>query len=40
MLGDISQGNKEKFNSLSLVFGQISSQGKLMGGDLLQLIEK
>lgn len=38
MLGDISQGNKEKFNSLSLVFGQVASQGKLMGGDLLQMI--
>lgn len=38
MLGDISQGNKEKFNGLSLVFGQVASQGKLMGGDLLQMI--
>lgn len=38
MLGDISQGNGEKFKSLSLVFGQVSSQGKLMGGDLLQMI--
>lgn len=38
MLGDISQGNKEKFNALSLVFGQVKSQGKLMGQDLLQMI--
>lgn len=38
MLGDVALGNKEKFNSLSLVFGQISSTGKLMGQDLLQLI--
>lgn len=38
MLGDVSLGNKERFNSLSLVFGQISSTGKLMGQDLLQLI--
>lgn len=37
-LGDISLGNKEKFNSLSLVYGQVASQGKLMGQDLLQMI--
>ena len=38
MLGDISLGNKEKFNSLALVFGQVQSQGRLMGQDLLQMI--
>lgn len=38
MLGDISLGNKEKFSSLSLAFGQVKSQGKLMGQDLLQMI--
>lgn len=38
MLGDISQGNTEKFNSLALVFGQVSSAGKLSGQDLLQMI--
>jgi tape measure domain-containing protein len=38
MLGDVFQGNKEKFDSLALVFGQVSSQGKLMGQDLLQMI--
>lgn len=38
MLGDISQGNKERFNGLALVFGQVKSQGKLMGQDLLQMI--
>lgn len=38
MLGDISLGNKDKFQQLSLVFGQVSSQGKLMGQDLLQYI--
>lgn len=38
MLGDISLGNKEKFNGLALVFGQVQSQGKLMGQDLLQMI--
>lgn len=38
MLGDISLGNREKFNSLALVFGQVKSQGRLMGQDLLQMI--
>lgn len=38
MLGDIAAGNGEKMESLSLVFGQIASTGRLMGGDLLQLI--
>lgn len=38
MLGDISLGNKEKFNGLALVFGQVKSQGKLMGQDLMQMI--
>lgn len=38
MLGDISGGNVNKLNSLSLVFGQVASQGKMMGGDLLQMI--
>lgn len=37
-LGDVSLGNKDKFNSLALVYGQVSSQGKLMGQDLLQMI--
>lgn len=39
MLGDISLGNKDKFNSLALVYGQVRSQGKLMGQDLMQMIE-
>lgn len=38
MLGDISGGNSAKLSSLALVFGQISSTGRLMGQDLLQLI--
>lgn len=38
MLGDISMGNKEKLNGLTTVFGQVASQGKLMGGDLMQMI--
>ena len=38
MLGDVSLGNQDKLNRLSLAFGQIASQGRLMGQDLLQLI--
>lgn len=38
MLGDASSGNEAKFSSMALVFGQITSMGKLMGQDLLQLI--
>lgn len=37
-LGDISGGNKEKLSSLSLVMGQVSASGKLMGQDLMQFI--
>lgn len=38
MLGDISLGNKDKLQSLALVFGQVSSAGKLTGQDLMQFI--
>ncbi len=37
-IGDISMGNAQKFNSLTLAFSQMSSTGKLMGQDLLQMI--
>ena len=37
-LGDISGGNKDRFASLSLVMGQVSSTGYLMGQDLQQFI--
>lgn len=37
-LGDISQGNAERFQSLTLAFAQASSAGKLTGQDLLQMI--
>lgn len=37
-IGDISGGNAEKFNSLVLVFSQMSSLGKLVGQDLVQMI--
>lgn len=38
MLGDISGGNKDKMQSLTLAFAQMSSAGRLMGQDLLQMI--
>lgn len=38
LLGDVSQGNMEKMNSLGYAMGQISSAGKLNGQDLRQLI--
>lgn len=37
-LGNISMGNQEKLNSLALAFSQMSSAGKLMGQDLLQMV--
>lgn len=37
-LGDISQGNADRFQSLTLAFAQVSSAGKLTGQDLLQMI--
>jgi tape measure domain-containing protein len=38
MLGDVSGGDDERFRSLALAFGQMSSAGRLMGQDLLQMI--
>lgn len=37
-LGDISMGDSERFQSLALAFSQMSATGKLMGQDLLQMI--
>jgi tape measure domain-containing protein len=37
-LGDISMGDAQKMESLTLAFSQISSAGKLSGQDLLQMI--
>lgn len=37
-LGDISQGDAERFQSLTLAFAQMSSTGKLTGQDLMQMI--
>ncbi|AFH47787.1 Putative viral A-type inclusion protein [Ignavibacterium album JCM 16511] len=38
MLGDISGGNAQKMNQLALAFAQMQSTGRLMGQDLLQMI--
>lgn len=37
-IGDVSMGNTQKFNSLTLAFSQMSAAGKLMGQDLNQMI--
>lgn len=37
-IGDISMGDTQKLQSLTLAFAQMSSTGKLMGQDLLQMI--
>lgn len=37
-IGDISMGDAAKFESLSLAFSQMSATGRLMGQDLLQMI--
>lgn len=37
-IGDIAMGDSARFNSLTLAFSQMSATGKLMGQDLLQMI--
>jgi tape measure domain-containing protein len=37
-ISEVAQGSAEKLGRLSLVYGQIASTGRLMGQDLLQLI--
>jgi len=37
-IGDVSMGDTQKFNSLTLAFSQMSATGKLMGQDLNQMI--
>lgn len=37
-IGDISMGNRDQFNSLTLAFSQATAAGKLMGQDLMQMI--
>lgn len=38
MLGAITGGNAERFQSMTLAFSQMTSAGKLMGQDLLQMV--
>lgn len=38
MLGDVAMGNSDKFNRLTYAFSQIQATGRLMGQDLMQLI--
>lgn len=38
MLGNVAMGDKQKLASLTLAFSQATSTGKLMGQDLLQMI--
>jgi tape measure domain-containing protein len=40
MLGDLAQGNSEKLQGISLVYGQIMAGGKMMGQDFNQLINQ
>lgn len=40
MLGDVSGGNSEKLKSLTLAYAQVQSTGRLMGQDLLQMINQ
>ena len=37
-LGDISGGNAERFKSLAIAFGQIKANGRLMGQEVLQMV--
>ena len=38
MLGDVAGGNADRFDRLSLAYAQVQAAGRLMGQDLLQLI--
>lgn len=38
LLSNVAAGDANKLNSLALVFGQISANARLTGGDLLQLV--
>ncbi|MDD3892455.1 MAG: tape measure protein [Bacteroidales bacterium] len=40
MIGDVSMGNKEKLSGLTLAYSQVASTGRLMGQDLLQMINQ
>jgi tape measure domain-containing protein len=38
MLGDIAAGDSEKLQRMTVVYGQMSAAGRLMGQDLLQMV--
>jgi len=38
MLGDVSMGNKERFEALAYVMGQVSGASRITGQDLLQFV--
>lgn len=40
MIGDVSLGNKGKFQGLSLAFAQVQATGRLMGQDLMQMVNQ
>lgn len=40
MLGDVAMGDKTKLQGLSLAYAQMTSTGRLMGQDLLQMINQ
>lgn len=40
MLGDVSLGNRDKLQGLTLAFSQVQSAGRLTGQDLLQMINQ
>ncbi len=40
MLGDISMGNEQRLKSLTLAFSQTMTTGRLMGQDLLQMVNQ
>lgn len=37
-IGDVAMGDAQRFNSLTLAFSQMSAAGKLMGQDLMQMV--
>lgn len=39
MLGDIALGNEEKMKRLSLAYGQVAAKGRIMGGEVMQMVE-
>ena len=40
MLGDVALGDRERLSGLSLAFSQVQSTGRLMGQDLLQMVNQ